>query len=587
MLVKSKNGICYELNKFNNTATVVHSPSAKGNIFIPRSINLESVEYIVTCIYEGSFNNNYKIQSINFPIDSELSLIDEKAFTDSSLQSIFIPSSVKELREGWCDGTSRLNQIIISPNNNRYKYLDDKQKIVVGKSDPENECYDTLVFGCREYIINQLIIPSDIKHIDASAFAGCLFNDIEFTKDSELVSIGDCAFSLIGIEMISIPDHVKKIGKSAFCGCPNLLLIEFTENSELQLIDDTAFSLTPIENILIPSHVQRIGEKAFFGCKNLNQIFFRENCELNSIDEKAFSFSSLKSITIPPTVNSIGDYAFYLCDSIKNVEFPENSILYSFSKGLFFNSKIERINIPPSIEDLKDIWCSFTPILNEINLSPKNPLFQYLDDEKKVIVHRKSSLDEVFDEIVFASRDIDHIAVPSFIRTIGTSSFSCCRSIDSITFSEDSQLTYIEKEAFSGSSLSGISIPPHVRRIGENSFFCCKKLKNCFFSDDSELEVIGKKAFSDSVIQSISIPSSVREIYESAFQNCVELKTTEIVGEGILLEKSCFDNCHSLLLCSCPNAGIVFLSKRTFSSVSEEFSLFTSCTTNIFVINDN
>lgn len=77
--------------------------------------------------------------------------------------------------------------------------MDDDNKIIVGKSDPRSNVFDTIIFANRD--IERAIIPKHIKYITKCSFEHCKrLKTIEFSKDSELISIGFYAFSSTAIK---------------------------------------------------------------------------------------------------------------------------------------------------------------------------------------------------------------------------------------------------------------------------------------------------------------------------------------------------------------------------------------------------
>ena len=98
---------------------------------------------------------------MDFPKNSKLSSIGRNSFSLSYIQSLSIPSTVQKLEEGWCCQTQFLKQILISPKNEHFKYLDENRKIIVGKSNSKSEIFDVLIFACID--IEKVFIPSTIK----------------------------------------------------------------------------------------------------------------------------------------------------------------------------------------------------------------------------------------------------------------------------------------------------------------------------------------------------------------------------------------------------------------------------------------
>lgn len=91
----------YAINEEDKTASIVND-DARNYVYIPKSINYNNQNYNVIRIKEGSFRNNKSIYSLNFPNDSFVQKIEKDSFTFSSIESLFIPSSIIELEEGFC-----------------------------------------------------------------------------------------------------------------------------------------------------------------------------------------------------------------------------------------------------------------------------------------------------------------------------------------------------------------------------------------------------------------------------------------------------------------------------------------------------
>lgn len=80
MINIEKDGINYQLDDKQFTAIIDKSPNATDDIFIPRSIQHNSKDYIITSLSEGSFFFNYNIKSITFSNDSAIDKIPPKVF---------------------------------------------------------------------------------------------------------------------------------------------------------------------------------------------------------------------------------------------------------------------------------------------------------------------------------------------------------------------------------------------------------------------------------------------------------------------------------------------------------------------------
>lgn len=182
------------------------------------------------------------------------------------------------------------------------------------------------------------------------------------------------------------------------------------------------------------------------------------------------------------------------------------------------------------------------------------------------------------------------------ITSISEKIFKNNRNIKSITFSMDSEIHSIGKEAFSFSFVENLTIPPSVeefhegwcsganrlcniylspgnrrfsyvdskyliwksnsnndeydvlvfvtrkiieakvfsfiKRISASAFYGCNDLEIVDFTEDTNLNYIGNDTFSSSSITKIKIPSSVENFGDRIFDQCIKLKTVEFFQES-------------------------------------------------------
>lgn len=244
------NSIVYLLNIKDKTAFVVQNKSTSEEIVIPSYIEYENQEYYITKILEGSFSKSRSIKLLRFSEDSQLQTIEKKSFSYSAIECIIFPSSLTDLKEGWCQDMPYINKIVVKPNNPIYQSYEDK--FILGKSKPEKNFFDVLVFSIRNIVTET--VPDFIEIIGPFAFERCEeLKTIKFSEDSCLKIIEKYAFLNSSIEKFSLPIHVTRICQSAFLGCLMLETIEIPFNSELKTIEEYAFSYSSIENITIPT----------------------------------------------------------------------------------------------------------------------------------------------------------------------------------------------------------------------------------------------------------------------------------------------------------------------------------------------
>lgn len=152
-----------------------------------------------------------------------------------------------------------------------------------------NECFNgDYMFHMETHIITSLSLPSGLKTIGRSAFAG---NGWDSTLSS-----------------VTIPASVTNIGDGAFYFTTSLASVTFANGSVLESIGNDAFNRCGLTSITIPASVTSIGANAFDGCNNLATVTLSSN--LLTIGSGAFKGCKITSVTFPATVTSIGANAF-------------------------------------------------------------------------------------------------------------------------------------------------------------------------------------------------------------------------------------------------------------------------------------
>lgn len=114
-------------------------------------------------------------------------------------------------------------------------------------------------------------------------------------------------------------------------------------------------------------------------------------------------------------------------------------------------------------------------------------------------------------------RVLPSVNIPSTVTTIGEDAFSFCSSLESITFSEPSQLQCIGLWAFTEcSALTSINIPGSVTSIEYDAFFYCENLKDITvnWTDLSGVNT-DAGAFEDVPIEQVNlhVPAGTKNIY--------------------------------------------------------------------------
>lgn len=115
------------------------------------------------------------------------------------------------------------------------------------------------------------------------------------------------------------------------------------------------------------------------------------------------------------------------------------------------------------------------------------------------------------------------LSIPATVESIGNGAFQYCRTMKSVDFNSNQNLTKLPDDAFQGcSSLGDVYIPLKVETIGNYAFQQCTSLENINFSEElKELKTIGNNAFQQCTnLASFELPEGLLSIGASAFASC-------------------------------------------------------------------
>lgn len=379
-------------------------------LFARRDIEEVVISPEIKRIGAHSFEHCRKIKSITIPDNSELQYIDEFSFYDSSIDHMSIPSSIIEIKEGWCCGLINLNELKILPRKEvNVQWIDNS--ILIGKSDVKSDIFDLLIFARRN--IEEVTIPAQIRRISSYSFDCCGLKKVEFQENSQLQSIGIHGFASSAIESIKIPSQVTIIEDGAFCWCQQLLHVEFSMNSKIQTIEEGAFHGSVLESLSIPSNILNLKDGWCSELYNLKIVNVMQNGDENIryVDDKIligksdvksdvfdvvlFGRRDIEEVVISPQIKKIAANSFEHCSILKRITIPENSELQILGSFAFSGSAIENLFIPQKMVKMDE---------NALSYCDKLKLIEVANEE---IFHKYKN--NVFNECVNA-----HVLFPSY-----------------------------------------------------------------------------------------------------------------------------------------------------------------------------
>jgi hypothetical protein len=506
-------GIKYRLQS-NDTAIVTENRHlSRTDVVIPATISHENMTYPVVAVGQNAFHLNQHITSVTFASDCRVLSFGPRAFQNTKISTLEIPSTVNAIHEDTFRHTPFLVKIILNGGENSF---------VLDSGILYTKDRTTLLFVPRNY-----------------------------TKDRT--------------NSFAIAPPVTTVGPYAFEGCSRLECITIApKGCVCSVIGAGAFAGTSITKFIVPSTVTSLGEGFLRKCKVLKSVVFCRSTAEYAIPPFAFAETGLTEIEIPQNITMIAARAFSQTYQLKSVQFAPDSKLTSIQADVFWSSGIESLSIPDSLQQFVPANFFACENLVTINISEGNPNYVWKRD---VLWGNQET------QILFAKRTIEAFHIPKKVKVIGAYAFGLCRKLKAVTFEDESELTLIDTHAFFGTALTEIAIPDKVSKIGENAFGNCVSLANVSFGIGSELVELGRRAFGLTGIRRFNGPSRLAKIGASVFANSKVEKV--VLPEKIqTLPSHLFFSCKSLVYVVSDNPKTLTASDLAFEGVSKTPSIY-------------
>lgn len=385
----------------------------------------------VTRIQEGVF---FQTPMTQFDIPDQITLVKDKAFDGSNLETISISAGATGIAPTAFRGASKLKEVNVAENNPNFTSVggvlfDKEMKTLLhypgGKTD------------------TSYTIPSTVTKIGAFAFER-QSSLVELSIPTTLIEVAEGAFAYASsLKKYSVPASAT-IGKEAFRATgvtPNDRKIKCSKGGEVTLKGDIINLVRPAQwwgdrrptaaenaqweasncngSLTIPAGIYEIPEGAFAGTR-LSTLVLPKTMRV--VGEFAFESSRLISVTIPEGLTTLSNAMFTQSEKLKTVKLPNT--LTSIQSAAFYATGLEEITIPKSVQSIG--------------------------------------------EKAFAYSNLKKISIPTGIKTISIGLFGYATSLESVSL--PNTVETIGSGAFFRTALKTISLPSGLKEIGDRSF---------------------------------------------------------------------------------------------------------------------
>lgn len=443
---------CTSLKRIRIPATL--RLMADGNDVFKGCTNLESVSLVYPnndnisynkplpttyYTYDGalySLENNEKElifvpsakQKINLHKDTVK--IGAKAFENSNVSSLFIPSSIIAIEDDFTTA-SKLSCFSVDPKSTCYS------------------CFDDALYT---------------KDTDRILRCPPGKNKIEFADST--VSISDNAFeNCIELTCIHFPNTVRHIGANAFKGCVNLKIIE--SSSSLSNIEEYCFNdtqwfkelqqedpLVSINNILLDASNASGDVTVPDGIKTISPYAFADN-------------KNITSVTLPSSLGWIRKFAFSNCKNLTSIIIKS---VIRIEDNAFEKCSIQTLDLPPEAENLDPMCFCGAKKLKSINISPKNKQFS----SDRGMIYSKD-----MKKLCFCPNKTE-VIIPEGTQTVSEFAFCENGSLKRLTLPCSLRMNNREEQAFMGTLSINVD-------LDDVAIFCTKDTSACEYLEQEDI----------------------------------------------------------------------------------------------------
>ncbi|MCH5152512.1 MAG: leucine-rich repeat protein [Clostridiales bacterium] len=379
-------------------------------------------------INSGAFAHCDSLLSITLP--STVNIIGNSAFYYSAIESISIPSGVKEIGSYTFSHCSNLTRVELPDGITTFgwyafAYCDVLTEINLPAHLTEIPTYCFYKSG-----VTNIEIPADVQTIGEYAFSDCSsLSVLTFASGSKLNSIDERAFWWANIRILELPEGIETVNATAFSSND---LERIVIPSSMKVLKSSAFgSNTNLQTVEWYPFDCTLDGSAFYKCGNFNVIFHGQT----ELPAYMYAGSNVTEYTVPDNITTIGDSAFSGCSQLSVITIHEN-VTYIGRDAFNRCTNIYLVN-----------W-NVIELTSSVSFSSATNLTKVVFGDKVKVIPNT---------MFYGCKELKNVQLPDSLETINYSAFNGC------------------------TSLTAITIPENVTRIGSGTFGGCTNLKEVTF----------------------------------------------------------------------------------------------------------
>lgn len=286
--------------------------------------------------------------------------------------------------------------------------------------------------------LGQMIIPNHVIRIGSSAFSYCgTRRPPQLSLPSDLEEIGDSAFYGVGIDILEVPRKVKKIGKYAFSNSTTTTVVL----KSVPVVEEGAFEMQLLKEFAMDKQ-GTFDIKAFGNCnyKNRYAIYLKdlESCggDVDRLKRMYAERDAVKNFTGQGSKEYVGRFCFEFINGKKSREGRPGVRLirgkYTFSGPLVIPGSVEILGTTFDVISIGEGAFAYNEITS---------------------VDIPNTVEHIYPEAFLGCGKLRSVQLPAFLASIGYQSFAFCDNLQIIHF------------------------PPSLETIYDSAFKNCSKLK--------------------------------------------------------------------------------------------------------------